>query len=290
MARILATGIATLDIINAVEQYPPEDSEVRALGQRICRGGNATNTLVVLSQLGHDCAWAGVLSDEPDAGHIRNDLARYAIDTAGCRVVEGGKVPTSYITLSRATGSRTIIHYRDLPEFAFEDFRRIGLRDYQWLHFEGRAVTDTARMLRLAAEQAPDTPRSVEIEKPRDGIETLFEHADVILFSRVFARSKGFTAPFPFLRQLHVELAHADLVCAWGEEGAYMITRDGIELHSPAFPPLEVVDTLGAGDTFNAGIIHARVSGKPWGDSLQTACRLAGRKVGQLGLERLALI
>ena len=66
MARILGVGIATLDIINTVDGYPAEDSEVRAIHQRICRGGNATNTLVVLSQLGHRCAWAGVLADEPD--------------------------------------------------------------------------------------------------------------------------------------------------------------------------------------------------------------------------------
>ena len=60
MAHVLAVGVATLDIINEVESYPPEDGEVRALAQAIRRGGNASNTLVVLSQLGHSCEWAGV--------------------------------------------------------------------------------------------------------------------------------------------------------------------------------------------------------------------------------------
>ena len=53
MARILGIGIATLDVINIVDEYPREDDEIRANGQRIARGGNVTNTLVVLSQLGH---------------------------------------------------------------------------------------------------------------------------------------------------------------------------------------------------------------------------------------------
>jgi ketohexokinase len=48
-------GIATLDIINVVDTYPAENSEVRALSQQKVRGGNATNSLVVLSQLGYQC-------------------------------------------------------------------------------------------------------------------------------------------------------------------------------------------------------------------------------------------
>ena len=49
MANILAVGIATIDIINRVNGYPHEDDEIRAISQSIRRGGNATNTLVVLS-------------------------------------------------------------------------------------------------------------------------------------------------------------------------------------------------------------------------------------------------
>ena len=43
MAHILAIGIATLDIVNTLDGYPAEDDVVRALRQRVSRGGNATN-------------------------------------------------------------------------------------------------------------------------------------------------------------------------------------------------------------------------------------------------------
>jgi ketohexokinase len=66
MPHILGIGIATLDIINSVDGYPAEDTEVRALRQQLRRGGNCTNTLAVLSQLGHRCAWGGVLAAEPN--------------------------------------------------------------------------------------------------------------------------------------------------------------------------------------------------------------------------------
>ena len=80
-------------------------------------------------------------------------------------------------------------------------------------------------------------------------------------------------------------------VCSWGEEGAYGLTPDQRNaselLHSPAFVPPQVIDTIGAGDTFNAGLIHAQLSGQGLAESLQSACQLAGKKVGQNGFHGL---
>src|SRR3569623_2626555 len=112
MARILGIGIATLDIINHVEGYPAEDSEVRALAQRISRGGNCTNTLVVLSQLGHRCGWGGVLAEESDAARITADLASYHLDLAPVRRLARGTLPTSYIIVTHRNGSRPLVHSR----------------------------------------------------------------------------------------------------------------------------------------------------------------------------------
>lgn len=285
MPHILGIGIATLDIINGVDGYPAEDAEVRALRQQLRRGGNCTNTLVVLSQLGHRCAWGGVLAAEPDSTHIRDDLERHRIDLGAVRTLHRGKVPTSYITLNQRNGSRTIVHYRDLPEFGYEDFARIELRGYDWLHFEGRNVAETRRMLERARERTPATPRSVEIEKPRPDIEQLFAHADVLLFSRHFAAARGYDDPQRFLEGIARETPRAARLLAWGEAGAYAVDRDGRPFHSPAYPPPQLIDTLGAGDTFNAGIIDALLGGIDLDEALHRACRLAGRKCGQLGLD-----
>ena len=134
MAHILGTGIATLDIINTVDGYPPEDAEVRVLVQQRRRGGNCTNTLAVLAQLGHRCTFGGVIADEPDGRIILDDLARRHIDLGAVRREARGKTPTSYVALNRRNGSRTIIHYRDLPEFGWEDFAVINLKPYDWLY------------------------------------------------------------------------------------------------------------------------------------------------------------
>lgn len=78
------------------------------------------------------------------------------------------------------------------------------------------------------------------------------------------------------------------IICPWGEEGASASGRDGKVIHSPAFPPANVVDTLGAGDTFNASTIFALSNGHGLKDSIVFGCRTAGSKVGVMGWEPLA--
>ncbi len=283
MANITAVGIATLDIINTVDGYPIEDDEVRATAQRIVRGGNATNTLVVLTQLGHRCGWAGVIADEPDGARILADLQKYAIDLTGVKHLAAGKVPTSYVALNARNGSRTIIHYRDLPEFGFDDFASLDLGSVDWLHFEGRNVGETFKMMSWIRQQRPELPISLEIEKPRYQIESLLLLADVILFSRAYAHHCGFRSGPDFLAGMRPRCPKALLVCSWGSDGAYAAADE--VWFAPAYPPPRVVDTLGAGDTFNAGLIHGLVTGLSPAEALDGACRLAGRKCGMLGFD-----
>lgn len=285
MARILGIGNATLDIVNIVNEYPLEDSEQRAIDQRISRGGNCANTLVVLSQLGHDCAWAGVLADDPNSIPICLDFDRYQIDYSAAERFAGGKVPTSYIINSRCTATRTIVHWRDLPEYPAERFFTLALERYDWLHFEGRNLDQVKRMLAHVKARHPHKPVSIEIEKSRDGIEALFDDADLLLFSRGYAEHCGFSDACAFLEHLRPRCRSRWLVCGWGDRGAAGIEAQGSALHVAASPVPLLVETLGAGDVFNAGMIHALLKGASMTLALTAACGLAARKCATSGFD-----
>lgn len=285
MARVLGIGVATYDVINTVETYPPEDAKVRIIEQRVARGGNAANTLVVLSQLGHHCAWGGVLAADAASQWIMAELRRCGVDTRYARIETRGAAPTSYILLSRATGSRTIAHYRDLTEFSDGDFAGIPVPDYDWIHFEGRNIEATLKTLEALDRARHRAVRSVEIEKPRDGIEQLFNHARVLLFSRDYVHAVGWAEPAGFLEHMHRRLPRSQVFCTWGECGAYGIGPEGQVLHRPARPPAAVVETVGAGDTFNAGVIHRLAGGGSLDNALAEGCRVAGIKCGRVGFD-----
>lgn len=297
---VLGVGIAALDIVNLVPAYPAEDAEVRALGQRIARGGNCANTLDVLAQLGRRCIWVGVLAADQGADFIAADLDRRGIDRRYARRLTAGATPTSYITLSRASGSRTIVHHRDLPELAAADFEGLSLDGLAWVHFEGRNPAETAQMIGRVRRERPDLPISVEIEKPRPGIEALLSGADVLIFARAYVQAVLGTAaadPRACLRRL---AAHTDArlcLLPWGAGGAYGLAAGATEaLFAPAHPPAELRDSIGAGDVFNAAVIDTllaegvAVAGTGAGlvASLDRANRLAGHKCGRDGLDGLA--
>ena len=175
MARVMCVGIATLDIVNRVERYPAEDSEMRALAQTQQMGGNAANTAVVLAQLDVQTFWVGNLVESTPI--VDQSFGRHGVDASLAVRIPGGVMPTSYILLSEANGSRSIVHYRDLPEYPADAFVRLDLRPYDWVHFEGRAIDQLAGMLAHARRHG-GLFVSLEVEKPRPGIEDLFDQAD----------------------------------------------------------------------------------------------------------------
>ena len=127
---------------------------------------------------------------------------------------------------------------------------------------------------------------SVEVEKPRKGIEAAAELADLVFYSRHYVQARGFSDADRFLRQLST--GHPEAYVAWGESGAWRRSVDAHIDHSPAFPPLAVVDTLAAGDVFNAGIIDACLRGMSGRRVVEWGCRVAGYKCGIQGLDGLS--
>lgn len=283
MANVLLVGIATLDIIYSLDHYPQEDAEVRAQGLRMSRGGNAANTAVVLSQLGHQCTFLGIMADAPETAIIEQDFNNHGVDYSHCPHLSG-RPPTSSIYITKA--GRTIVHYRDLPEMAAQHFTSMDLNAFDWIHFEGRNVAELGKMLAHVRQLRPELPVSLELEKPREGIESLLGYPDFLICSQGYTRNYGQDNPEDFLIRMQKAAPGKTVVVAWGAAGAYGKTTDGQSCHSPAFPPPRVVvDTLGAGDTFNAGLIGALANGVGLAKTLEAACKIAGVKCGLEGFD-----
>lgn len=286
MANILAIGNAVLDRVISVAHYPAENTESRCLGSYEQLGGNAVNNLTILAQLGHQVSWCGTLAQDTQSQTIMKLMSELSVQYHHVQILKKGSAPVSTILLAQDTGSRTISHVRDLSELDFEHFAQLAIEDYDWVHFEGRNVQALSGMLNIARCFLTKQPISLEVEKERDGIDALFNQANVLMFSQAFAIGRGHQDPEIFLRAMLEQSPNAKLFCGWGSLGAFAIEQ-GAFYHVAADPNCVVVDTLGAGDTFNAGIIDALARGHSTAEALALAVRLAEKKIAQQGIKNL---
>ena len=294
--RVLCVGLIALDIVSTCQRFPDEDEDIRAISQKWQTGGNACTNATVLTQLGMQCEFLGSLSCGVEAEFVCNHLRDRGVRYSSCVRHPDCGTPTSCVTLSLETGSRTVVHARNnLPELSVSAIEKIDLSNYDWVHFEGRRneeeivkMIDMVEKWNSALTHESKIIVSVELEKPRKTLLPLLDKADVVFISKDFARFCGYSSASEAVKSLRNKIKPgATMICAWGEKGADGAGADGDVKHSDAYPPEKVIDTLGAGDTFVAGAIYSLIKESSVKDALIFACRLAGFKCGVAGNDGL---
>nr|XP_014293916.2 ketohexokinase isoform X1 [Halyomorpha halys] len=204
--KILCVGMNCFDIIQICKNYPLEDSEQRSTEYRMQRGGNASNNSTVLSLLGSICEFMGTISKNTFWEFIQKDFEKYSIDISGCKIYYESQFPVSTIIINDQNGSRTIVHSnKDLPELDYEHFKKINLKNYSWIHFEGRNVSQVLKMMKSVNDynNACGHPItiSVELEKRKEAL-SLAELADIVFVGKEFSNTYNWDGMETTLREM----------------------------------------------------------------------------------------
>ncbi len=292
--RILVVGNANVDVLlGDVAPWPRTGTELMVDRYELRVGGAAGNTGLALAALGVKGGEASevIASVGSDAlgGWLEDELKGAARLTR----VPGSTALT--VGLTHPDGQRTFVsHLGHLAQLPLErlDTALQGARPGDLLLLCGYFLLPQLREMAPRLLQAArargivttlDTgwPTEGWTEAVRDELLGLLPHLDVFLPNREellgvagLADGGGYdpAAVDEALARLH-ERGAGQVVVKLGPSGALFADED--ERHLQPAPDVEVQDTVGAGDTFNAALLAAVQRGMSWPRALAPAVRAA---------------
>ena len=278
---ILLIGNCVVDQIWELEHFPDQDEEMRAIAKNRVLGGNACNSAHILAQLENDVEIVSSLAQDSTSNWLLEQLSKLGIATPLCIQKSGYSTAESSIWINIQNGSRTIVHHRNLPELSIEELLKIPLQQYQWIHLEGRNIETLVDY--LSTVDKPPCPISLEIEKDRKGLELLLPFVDTVIVSKAYLNSKRLTVD-QCLKDLNHYNNKLNIVCTLGADGLIAQDQYGKRFTLAAEKIDKVIDTVGAGDCFIAGLIHHLNQQHDFESALIAANRLAARKIQFRGM------
>lgn len=281
--EVIVVGNCIVDEIIQLPYYPQEDEEMRAVQAWRTPGGNACNSSRVLARQGHRVRLVCQLAQDTLSDWLIQQLDNERIDTSFCARSKDQSTPVSSIWLNQTNGSRTIAHYRDLDELSMTTLNNLNSLTADWIHFEGRNIKPLTRFLQ-ASPELQTIPLSLEIEKARDDIEKLLPWMSVVIVSNDYLKQKGLTAT-ACMQRLKSYNQNLKVVCTLGSAGLLAMDQESAVIQIDAEPVKAIVDTIGAGDCFIAGLISALSRAETFIDALRYANHLAALKIQHQGFD-----
>jgi sugar/nucleoside kinase (ribokinase family) len=273
---LLVLGDANPDLILTGDVDPTFGQAERLLrGASLVLGGSGAITACAGARLGLRVAFAGVVGDDAFGAFVRDALERRGVDTGGLAVDANRPTGVSVIlqreddrAILTAPGTIGDLRATLVDEDALRSARHVHVSSY----FLQRGLrSDLSSVFGLAHGGGG----SVSIDPNWDPEETwdggllaLLSHTDVFFPNSAEARAITGVDDVDVAAQVLSERG-TTVAVKFGQGGG--LATDGHELVRSEAVPADVVDTTGAGDTFDAGFIAGRLRGWPLGRCLQLA-------------------
>ncbi len=273
MPAIAVIGELNLDlIVTGAERMPEPGEELSVDDMLLTLASSCAITACQLAALGDDVLFISKVGGDEFGRRALDFLRQKGVSTEAIAV--DGSLKTG-LTISTAIDSEraqmTVMGCIQEMRFADIDFE--VLRGRQHLHISSFYLQrnlrpDVPRIFQQAKEMglttSLDTGWPHEGENPRD-LDLVWPHVDVFLPNDLEAmRLTGEEEPTRALDALARRVK--TVVMKTGPRGAEV--RQGDKHVKRAGFEIDVIDTTGAGDSFNAGFVHGRLAGWDLADCL----------------------
>lgn len=273
--RVVVVGSANVDQVFRVERIPAPGETVLSHGLETSRGGKGQNQAVAAARTGARVSFVGAVGGDDFATMTLDGLVSDGIDTARVRRV-GAPTGTALIAVDAAGENSIIVEPGANAKLELDDTDRalIAGADVLLLQLEiplaavqaaAEAANGTGTVAILNA--APIAPLPAELLALLDVL-VVNEHEEARLRSDTGIDDLTGIVPV--------------VVVTLGGEGAELRVRAGRSIRVPA-PPVEVVDSTGAGDAFCGAFAAALGEGMDYEDATRFAVAAGSLSVQHRG-------
>ena len=240
-----------------------------------CLGGAPMNTIVGVSRLGISAGAITAVGDDPFGQFLIEELKRNKVDVSQVKVKRGRRTTITFVANEPMSGERTFLFYRkpwieETADSALEpDDINVGyVAKASILHVSGFALSQNPcrEAIFKAIRHARKTGVKVSFDPTLrvdvwDSLKILQETynqvlrlSDVATFSREEAEFIFGTSEAEEAARRALRYGIGTVGIKLGEKGSLIMSEDGRTVKATAFK-VKVVDTTGAGDGWNAGLL-----------------------------------
>jgi ribokinase len=274
MRQVVTMGDINIDVISHIHHYPQKGGEGLAEQGQIYCGGSAANTAIVLGRFGVDVGIIGRVGED-----VLAPLALAALDEAGVdgQCIQRDPETITGIILVAVTpdGERTMFgcrgaNVRTDPSLLNDDY----IAQARIFHLSGYSLLATPqrdaalRALKVAQEAGLTVTADLGLEavmRVTDRAKAILPQVDILFPSQPEAEYLTDRPDIEEAIEVLLDYGVGVVALKLGKRGCAIGSAGGIF----TVPGLAVspVDTTGAGDSFDAGIILGRLEGWSWRES-----------------------
>lgn len=236
-------------------------------------GGNPVNVAVYIKRLGGNADYAGVVGNDRYGELVKEQLYEKGVDVSMVKTIEGS---TAISHIDLINKERVFGEYEEgvLPKLLLtdEELKRLAECDIVVSSVWSYAESYFERLKRLGAITAMDFSTELDSEV----IDVVGAYLDYAFFSF----EEGNMELEEFMKDIF-ERIRGIVIVTRGEEGS--VVYDGKQFIYHGIEPCEVIDTLGAGDSFIAGFLYGMAEGLSIKDSMMKGAKNSSVTIGYKG-------
>jgi len=295
MPSVLVVGDINVDVLALLSFYPPKGGDGLAEKAELHSGGSAANTALTLARFGLEVSLLGRVGRDPLADYVLRELRKARVELS--LIQQDPKAPTGMMFIVvTPDGQRTMFGYRGAnTHLSPVSLSQDDLKGLRWTHISGYALLEepqrTATLTALEATCRKGIMVSLDVGMctaihAKEDVWELLPQVDVLFPNLEEARSLTGREEASEAIAALLEGGAKTVALKLGEGGCMVGSEEGL-FSIPAFP-VEVLDTTGAGDSFDAGFLLGRLWGLGWRESALLGNALGGLACTVIGAgERL---